>query len=443
MRPEEKWTSRPRASKKPKVRKDGLQSDMAEPQSDYPQSGLWTDAMQPDEANEETEKMSEEPEDTDEPQMPPPRIGNRPRASSIHGQSKRATSQDQWDSATFEAALQRAIQSSPARLMGTQESPIELEDDPTPKPTRRLLFPSPRKDGEVKSLDDSCISLSNGKQLDGKTDTSMNDLLQMGTSTTDKENLPPFDMDDDLAHLFEVSPSALLKTPAKYTPQKTPRSKSTALFEALLATPTPSRRNVSGGSVTTRTPNRAPDPFLPTFSSSETRNLFPVTPSRNISNSITSPSPNREVMTPFTRQLTQFLNGSAKGDSQGLGMSFGLHVTSSSSRVGSGALFGTPDKHGFDFSDMPTFMTPGRDYGFDFADLPGFDTQSEAQAPVAGVTDQAAVTEMAEQVAIKEVADLSKLAEMAEGAEVAEIAQVTEVTGSPDKEKTTTEEIST
>jgi len=384
MRPAEKWNKNPRNSKKRQSKKDNLQSDMAEPQSDYPQSGFWTDALQADETNEEREKVSEEPEDCDEPQMHPP-VANRPRASSMQGQSRRSEEQDQWNAATMDAALHRAIQSSPARFLGTQESPIELEDDLTPKPTRRLLFPSPRKDGEAKSLDDSCIPMSTSKQSGGKTTRITNDPFQIDTSTIDKENLPPFDIDDDFSHLFEGSPSAFFKTPAKYTPRKTPTSKSTAQFEALLATPTPSRRNISGGSVTTRTPNRGQDPFLPTFSSSETKNLFPVTPSRNISNSnITSPSPSREIMTPFTRHLTQLLNetSSANGEMQGLGMNFGLHVTSSSSRVASNALFGTPDKHGFDFSDMPTFMTPGRDYGFDFADLQAFETQPETQAAV-------------------------------------------------------------
>jgi len=404
MRPAEKWNKNPRNSKKRQAKKDSLQSDMAEPQSDYPQSGFWTDAMQPDETNEEREKVSEEPEDSDESQMRPPPVANRPRASSMQGQSRPAADQDQWNAATLDAALHRAIQSSPARFLGTQESPIELEDDLTPKPTRRLLFPSPRKDGETKSLDDSCIPRSTGKQPGGKTTTSLKDPFQ---STTDKENLPPFDIDDDFSHLFEGSPSALFKTPAKYTPKKTPTSKSTAQFETLLATPTPSRRNISGGAVTTRTPNRGQDPFLPTFSSSETRNLFPVTPSRNISNSsITSPSPSREIMTPFTRHLTQLLNetSSTNGDMQGLGMNFGLHVTSSSSRVASNALFGTPDKHGFDFSDMPTFMTPGRDYGFDFSDLQAFETQPEAQTAMTEkeavvVEEQAQSSVVSEEVA--------------------------------------------
>lgn len=49
-------------------------------------------------------------------------------------------------------AFQRAIQSSPAGLRGSKASPIDLDPDLTPKPTRRLLFPSPRKEGEMKSL---------------------------------------------------------------------------------------------------------------------------------------------------------------------------------------------------------------------------------------------------------------------------------------------------
>ncbi|KAF4616228.1 hypothetical protein G7Y89_g15178 [Cudoniella acicularis] len=49
------------------------------------------------------------------------------------------------------AALRRAIQSSPARWQGTRQSPIDIEDDSLGS-TRRLLFPSPRKDGSPKVL---------------------------------------------------------------------------------------------------------------------------------------------------------------------------------------------------------------------------------------------------------------------------------------------------
>ena len=46
------------------------------------------------------------------------------------------------DEVSAAAALQKAIQSSPARLVGSRHSPIEVQDL-TPRPTRRLLFPSP------------------------------------------------------------------------------------------------------------------------------------------------------------------------------------------------------------------------------------------------------------------------------------------------------------
>ncbi|KFY12560.1 hypothetical protein V492_03809, partial [Pseudogymnoascus sp. VKM F-4246] len=57
------------------------------------------------------------------------------------------------------ASLRRAIQSSPARWMGTtRHTPIEVEDELGA--TRRLLFPSPRKDDSPKSLGDLPASYS-------------------------------------------------------------------------------------------------------------------------------------------------------------------------------------------------------------------------------------------------------------------------------------------
>ncbi|KAF3009904.1 hypothetical protein E8E13_010884 [Curvularia kusanoi] len=55
--------------------------------------------------------------------------------------------------AAAEAALERAIQSSPAGFRRSQDPSADVDPDLTPKPTRRLLFPSPRKSGEIKSLD--------------------------------------------------------------------------------------------------------------------------------------------------------------------------------------------------------------------------------------------------------------------------------------------------
>ena len=349
---------------------------MVEPQSDFPTDmpdGLWTDAIQPD------DDVNDKTEATEPPQYKPLPPLMRPRASSMQPQLRPQTSDDQWTDTQLDAALQRAIQSSPARLIGTQESPIELEDDLTPKPTRRLLFPTPRNGGEAKSLDDSAVPFAKRSVpgLRGGHINVQHDGFQIHMTTTDssdKENLPPLQFDtagnDDFNHLFEESPSAMLadifRTPSKFSSvKKTPPSKSTPNFDALLATPTPSRhtlsgsaartvsgnRNVSNGSLT-RTPNRTNiDAFLPTFSSTEKDKFFPTTPSRNIGLSLTSPCrgsshTNTEAMTPFTRHLTQLLS-----DPDGINMN--LNAFSSPGRP-------------FDFGDMGmgmgmgVFGTPGR-----------------------------------------------------------------------------------
>ncbi|KAJ4401451.1 hypothetical protein N0V91_007885 [Didymella pomorum] len=89
------------------------------------------------------------PESQTEKDMPPP--STVPRSSSTGDQ---ILGQDEAHaSVETEAALQRAIQSSPAGFRRTKDASADLDTDLTPRPTRRLLFPSPRKNGEVKSLD--------------------------------------------------------------------------------------------------------------------------------------------------------------------------------------------------------------------------------------------------------------------------------------------------
>ena len=53
----------------------------------------------------------------------------------------------------------------------------------------------------------------------------------------------------------------------------------------------------------------------------------------------------------------------------GMGMGTGINMNGPGS---SGGVFSSPGR-GFDFADLPTFMTPGKDYGlnFDFAALDG------------------------------------------------------------------------
>ncbi|OBT66855.1 hypothetical protein VE03_04121 [Pseudogymnoascus sp. 23342-1-I1] len=115
---------------------------------------------------------------------------------------------------TAAASLRRAIQSSPARWMGTsRHTPIEVEDELGA--TRRLLFPSPRKDDSPKSLGDLATSFS--------ADFSAPPPPPLGAGNCNKENHPPESnlLDDDLAALFGEDP---LRTSRPTTPTRPPPS---------------------------------------------------------------------------------------------------------------------------------------------------------------------------------------------------------------------------
>lgn len=89
------------------------------------------------------------PESQPENNMPPPATAARSSSS-----GDRNLGQDEAHaSVETEAALQRAIQSSPAGFRRIKHASADPDNDLTPRPTRRLLFPSPRKNGEAKSLD--------------------------------------------------------------------------------------------------------------------------------------------------------------------------------------------------------------------------------------------------------------------------------------------------
>ena len=241
------------------------------------------------------------------------------------------------------SALQKAIQSSPARILtprpSQQEQPVEGDPAPedaaqngnneivTPKPTRRLLFPSPRKDGEFKSLE---ASSSNGEKADAnspegntsqplnknKTTTTSNkthpeqprpmnsssnsDPTQtkkqisepfLETTEVDKENLPPAVNDDDeFAHLFEEGIFLPPATPGRKTPSKaiprTPNSKSKNAFSTGLTPRTGSKRSAECmGPPDTPTPTKRRSPRL-----AEKLNGH------------------HKEMTPFTKSLNQFLS---------------------------------------------------------------------------------------------------------------------------------------
>ncbi|KAK7520575.1 hypothetical protein IWZ03DRAFT_306935, partial [Phyllosticta citriasiana] len=126
----------------------------------------------------------------------------------------------------------REVFSSPPRVVGSQESPINVEEDsPSERPTRRLLFPSPRKDGQFKSLADGAKGKEKGDL--SRTVGQKPPPLDFGNSANakDKENMPPpSDEDSSFAHLFEEGSNNASKsaTPVKRSVQdalRTPGSK--------------------------------------------------------------------------------------------------------------------------------------------------------------------------------------------------------------------------
>lgn len=362
MRPPDKWIKKPGKGRKRKTELDP--AGLSEPQSDFPQSDfpqsdfycdppsiMYTDAVQPEERKPELSRGGS----SEIPEGPPPL--SHPRANSEQPASKPTNAKDQWSSTNLDAALHRAIQSSPAgrSFLGTQDSPIDLAaEDLTPKPTRRLLFPSPHN-SKHKSLDDTALP---GSKPVNSTIIEVANVEE--PFLVDKENMPPpaiVDEEDDLAHLFECSPG-IFRTPAaarRSTPShKTPRIGSGG-FEDLLKTPTPTRSSLKTLSSNARhafTPrtcsnnNGSASAFLPTFTSAEKQTFGlsparggPTTPSRFAN--LSSPSrANRGELTPFTRHITQLLAENGNSGSPGRGVVF-------------------------DFADMGSFISPGRSLDFD------------------------------------------------------------------------------
>lgn len=118
------------------------------------------------------------------------------------------------------AALRRAIQSSPARWVGTQDSPIEVDDEMGS--TRRLLFPSPRKDGSPKVLGEV---ETNVVQIA----TDFRSPKEQSVNVLNKENCPPAlstaEDDAEFLALFEdemARPTTPVQTAPLTNPFKTP-----------------------------------------------------------------------------------------------------------------------------------------------------------------------------------------------------------------------------
>ena len=185
-------------------------------------------------------------------------------------------------------ALKRAIQSSPARLVGTQSAPIEVEEL-TPKPTRRILFPSPGNSGTSKSAGLGNVPAAKGSEP-GKS-TFREKSKSRAADPDDKENCPPPSEGEDESvfdPLFEEHPESIARP-------TTPTPSGTLHISNMLKTPN------NGG-----TPNRLP-PTTGDFFSSTAKALLqhPRTPKRSATISGTLPL---GEITPFTAHMNQLFS---------------------------------------------------------------------------------------------------------------------------------------
>ncbi len=347
MRPPSKW-HRKAGTRKSKKQKDGdeepgLSTDGFEPPSDM----FFTDQNAPDDDFDSGEGSGDgqlEGQDVDDV-MPPP--NGRPRSNSMQvQQQRRGSGEGGWKASQLDAALVRAVQSSPVRWHGSQASPIEIEDL-TPKPTRRLLFPSPKRDGEVNSLDDNGqVSLKSMPPTDIGASFPIKPGMELDfdqtnpnvfeTFTLDKENLaPPADgAEDDLSYLFDGSPSALFRSPFK-TPRKTPQKRTPHSNGLLPTTPTPSSRKRKPMTPNANAANNANMNVVNDFMTSpaSARYWLRSTPSR-LERTPGRQSEAGQEVSPWSHHLAQMLSDA------------------------NDTTFTSPSRN-LPFSDIPTFTTPG------------------------------------------------------------------------------------
>jgi hypothetical protein len=243
------------------------------------------------------------------------------------------------------AALRRAIQSSPARWLGTQHSPIELEEDYGS--TRRLLFPSPRKDDTYDVLNEVATNTIQSAVSFHSPHTRSKDQV---IETVDKENHPPLSLfgeeDDDIVKLFEEE---LARPPRPATPvQKSPANN-------IFKTPT---RQTSTHRPVTRSISRSAQ------SSHKLQMLPQRTPTKTPSTGRRrSPRHNNMMESPFTVTLNKLLsevndNDEAKNHSPSRHLDFGLDFSALPDLGHSG----TNDMH----IDALNFQMPGFDPNHDF-----------------------------------------------------------------------------
>ncbi|KAG0648764.1 hypothetical protein D0Z07_4854 [Hyphodiscus hymeniophilus] len=302
-RPEDRWecnknkkpaekkkaVQRPAKSKKPKsIGNMNPTSEANHPQSDYPQS----------EANNPQSEAIGQTEENTQTEQPGRRqsVDARP-IKRLHPMTSDAAS----------AALRRALKSSPARWVGTVHSPIDVEEEEDLGSTRRLLFPSPRKDGSPKVLGEVVTNVVT-------TAPDFRSLKEAAMELPNKENCPPplveDECDPELLKLFEEE-MARPSTPKGNSPTQSPFKTPTR--------PTPTHRPITRSVSRSIQSAKSPAQLL----------FFQKTPVKTPNSAACRRSPrnhNHHFESPFTATLNQIMSDANDHHSP----SRGLHLDFSS-----------------------------------------------------------------------------------------------------------------
>lgn len=268
MRPENKWTKQPAkqpARKRPSRTKSAKNAKRLASGSLDPDEAALASALMSDNGQSSNEyALTDVSGRSDKSQ--PKSSGTRKRAASASFQVQRQNNASYMSDAAAAAALHRAIQSSPPKFPGSKTAPIDLDGEENAEdagPVRRLLFPSPRKSGEMKTL---------------------------GIEGSTKQTAETAAMPDPFASLEQENSSASTnptceqhETPTSQDPDNQPRY--------MLRTPT--RSSASKG----LTPRGL-------FSSGKRARSNPETPTR----AALRDTINQGEMTPFTAQLNQLIS---------------------------------------------------------------------------------------------------------------------------------------
>ncbi|KAL4779496.1 hypothetical protein BJX76DRAFT_340632 [Aspergillus varians] len=221
MRPENKWN---KTSKKKRNRKGGgplstdnnlrgrNRSESSKPDASSPGvSDVSTPAADDDATpcpdNDLNNKTGEnEQEKKDDIQEPSPK---RRRANSVEPRKSSDMAGSRWQEEDAREALRRAIQSSPARNLATRNASGPGENDLTPMPMRRVLFPNSQNEGgPLKALGQSVL---NSPKRRGRISSNQESNKESG----EKENQAAASLD----RLFE-SPSFEFDLCASPTPKR-------------------------------------------------------------------------------------------------------------------------------------------------------------------------------------------------------------------------------